>query len=199
VSPVEHSLPVVVGLNSVDIGTNKLVIDLILDIGEENEGRNNTLQVRRLEGCGNLTIPHVVGGGEHGSDRVLGHGQKQTVVLLNQVTGVDPVEVLGVSEVLSVLCDSIHGSELALSLLADGHGHTGLELEGRLGVTASEAVSAGTTFTVLRAAGLVFGTVVIHVTGDGLVVISHGNRGQSGQYQGREFHFVLGDANECVW
>lgn len=149
VVPVEDTLPVVVGLNRSQVGTNPLVINLILDVGEQDESGHDTLAAGRLDLAANLAVPDVVVVGEESTDGVLGHGHEQVAILGLGETAVGPVGSAGIAQVLGVqdgVVEVIPGVALALT---DGHRGARADGEGGLGVATTETVCAGTALAIL--------------------------------------------------
>lgn len=74
-------MEVVVGLSGGQFGADKFVINLIVDIGEQNEGGDDTSISAGLELCRHITIPHVGGASDDSANSVGSHGQKDAVVV----------------------------------------------------------------------------------------------------------------------
>lgn len=72
---VRNALEVPVGLRGGQVDADKLVVNLVLDVGEQDKGRDDALAAARLEARLDVSVPHVLGGGHDGADAVLGHGQ----------------------------------------------------------------------------------------------------------------------------
>lgn len=94
---IKDTLEIEVGLSGSQFGTDELVIDFILDIGQKNEGSDDTGVAGRLQLGGNFSVPDVVVVGDEGSHGVLGHGQEQLTVVDESLSARDPVRLGGVS------------------------------------------------------------------------------------------------------
>jgi len=148
---VKNTLPVVVGLDVGQVGTDPLVIDLILDIGQQNESSHDTLAAGALNLSRDLAVPDVMVVGEQSTDTLSGHGHDQVAILSLGLSGVSPVGGGSVTEVL-ILGDSIvevlPGVGLAFT---DGHGGARVEREGGERVATTETEGTGTTLTIFYA------------------------------------------------
>lgn len=149
VVPVENTLPVVVGLNRSQVGTNPLVIDLVLDVGEQDESSDDTLAAGRLDLAADLAVPDVVVVGEESTDGVLGHGHEQVAILGLGEAAVGPVGGGGIAQVLGVQDGVVEVIPGVALVLTDGHRGARADGEGGLGVATTETVCAGTTLAIL--------------------------------------------------
>ncbi|KAI6750334.1 hypothetical protein HG531_007599 [Fusarium graminearum] len=127
---------------------NLVGVNLILDVGEENESSNNTSTTAGLEASLDIAIPHVDGGRQESTDTVLGHGKKNIVLEDNRLTLGDPVGLVRVTQVLADIDNPIERVHLHLAILANGSRDTRVEREGHGRVATTKAVCANTAFTV---------------------------------------------------
>lgn len=119
---IKNTLPVVVGLHSSEVGTDPLVVDLVLDIGQQDESGHDTLATAGLDLSRDLAVPDVVVVGEKSSDRLLGHGHEKGAVLNLGETAVGPIGRAGIAQVLGVedgVVEVVPGVALAFT---DRHG-----------------------------------------------------------------------------
>ena len=148
VVPVQNTLPVVVGLNVAQVGTDELVIDLVLDIGKKNESSDNTLTAARLDLAGDLTVPDVVVVGKESTNSLLRHGHEQVTVLNLGETAVGPVGIGSVTQVLGVQDSVVEVVPLVAPVLTNGHGGARFDIERSLGVATTQTECASTTLTI---------------------------------------------------
>lgn len=145
---VQNTLPVVVGLHGGQIGTDPLVVDLVLNIGQKNESGHDTLAAGALKLSRNLAVPDVVVVREESSDTLGRHSHDQIAIFGLNLSTVGPVGSAGVTQVL-VLGDSIVEVVPGVSLaLTDGHRRAGIEGERGQRVATTEAVGTSTTLTI---------------------------------------------------
>ena len=57
---VSNSLEVIVCFGGTQISTDELEVNLVLDVGHENERSNDTLSAAGLHSGSGLAVPHVV-------------------------------------------------------------------------------------------------------------------------------------------
>lgn len=148
------TLGVEVGLDVAGVDTDPLKVNLVLDIGHEDEGRDNTLALGSGCLCANLAVPNIMCRGQQCTDGALGHGQESRLLAVAGV-GVDgghalrlPIDLGRVAEVLVDALDGRERVEAVCAGLADGAGHTRVERVRHEGVAASEAEGADTAITV---------------------------------------------------
>lgn len=146
---VRDALEVPVGLRSAQINTNKLIINLVLDVGQQDESSHHTPATARLELGLDIAIPHVLGRRQHSSDAVLGHGQQHVAVKVSGLSLGHPVGRGRVAEVIANVGDAaevlVKGHRLGL---AHGRGRARVERKGHSGIAAAEAVGANTTLAI---------------------------------------------------
>lgn len=167
VSVVKDLLPVVVGLGGLEERADKLVVDLVSHARHENEGRNDTLGARGLEGGRHLAVPDGSGGGQDGSRGAVGHGEQQVVVIGQDLVVDDKVCLGGIAKVHGVVDDGVLVGEGVVAGLADGGGRAGGQVVRVLGVAWADAVRAGSALAIERAAGGVFRALFAGTTGGG--------------------------------
>lgn len=141
-------MPVVVGLHKGEIGTDPLVVDFVLHVGEQNESGDNTLTTGALDLARDLAVPDVVVVGEQSTNTLGRHSHDQVSVLGLGLAGVGPIGGRGISKVLVLgdgIVEVVPGVGLALT-----HGHRGTRVkrEGGQRVATTETVGAGTTLSV---------------------------------------------------
>lgn len=106
---IRHTLPVVVTLRIGDILSNKLEINLILDIAHQNESSHNTLSLRCSHRRADLAIPDVVCARKQCSDCAGCHGEQDRVLVVwHHCPRADPVRLARVAKVFRVLHDIVH-------------------------------------------------------------------------------------------
>lgn len=141
-------LVVVVCLDGLEVGADELEVDLVLDVGEQDECGDDAVAARGLHPGLDVAVPHVDGGGQDGAGLVGGHCQEDVVLVDEGVAGRDPVGLGRVAEVLLDGLDAVkrvHGQGAGL---ADGLGDTAIEAEGEARVAAAEAVCANSTLAI---------------------------------------------------
>ena len=131
-----------------EVNADKLVVDLVLDIAEQDEGRDDTLAARRLHAGLDVAVPHVGGGGQDGADRLGGHGEQDAAVVDEGLALADPVRLAGVAEVLANVLVAVERVHLVRLVLAHRGGHARVEREGHARVAAAEAVGTDTALAV---------------------------------------------------
>lgn len=146
---VGNALKVPVGLRSAQIHADKLVVDLVLYVGQQDKGRDDTLAAAGLEPGLDVAVPHVLGGGHDGADAVLGHGQQDVAVVVGGLSLGDPVGGGRVAEVVADVGDAgelgVKGHGLGL---AHGLGGARVDGEGHSGIAAAEAKGANTALAI---------------------------------------------------
>jgi hypothetical protein len=151
---VGYTLGVEVGLHVGSVDTNPLKVNLVLDVGHENEGSDDTLALGGGELGANLAVPDIVRGREQCADGALGHGQEGRLLATAGVR-VDgggalrlPVDLGGVAEVLVDGLDIVEGVERVGAGLAHGAGHARVERVRHERVAAAEAEGAYTAVAI---------------------------------------------------
>lgn len=134
---VRDSLEVIIGLNIVKIGTNKLEVNLVLDIRKQDESCHHTLATATLHFSGNLAVPDVVVVGEQSADGAIGHGEEKVAILGQRLTAVHPIGLASISQVLGVDGNVVQVVPGVGLVLTDGRGGARAELEGRKRVTST--------------------------------------------------------------
>jgi len=181
---VGYTLGVEVGLHVASVDTDPLKVNLVLDVGHENEGSDDALALGRGELGANLAVPDIVRGCEQCADGALGHGQEGRLLAVAGVR-VDgggalrlPVDLGGVAEVLVDGLHIVEGVERVGSGLADGTWDARVEGVRHERVATAEAEGAYTAVAIYcawlagrakrccwnvrtRAAGRVLGAVVV--------------------------------------
>lgn len=90
---------------------------------------------------------------EQRANRVRRHGEQDRLFLVCHCRPTaDPVRRAVVAQVICVGRDAVERGKLVVFALAHGRRDAGLQVEGRHGVTASQAIRADATLTILRAA-----------------------------------------------
>ena len=147
------TLEVVVGLGGLKIDTDVLVIDFVLDIGEQNEGCNHTTSTRGLQPRSDTSVPHVCRRRKHSSDGILRHGEEQAVLVSDGLSIHNPIRGRGITKVLLFWRDALWVLGRALPcvflVLADWSWHARVDAEGGHRVASSQAESAYTALSVL--------------------------------------------------
>ena len=134
---VKNTLEVIVGLNVGQIGPDKLKINLVLGIRQQNERRHDTLSTATLDLGRDLSVPHVVVVREQCPNAFLRHGHEQVSVLHLGETAVHPVVLCRVSKVFGVQGRIVEVVPCVGLVLADGLGETRVEGERCKRVTSS--------------------------------------------------------------
>lgn len=146
---VWNALEIPVGLRSAQVHAHKLVVDLVLDVGQQDKGRHHAAAAARLELGLDVAVPHVLGRRQHGADAVLGHGQQHITVVVGGLALGHPVGRGGIAEVVADVGNAgqlgVEGHRLGL---AHGLRDTRVEGKGHSGVAAAEAVGANTTLAI---------------------------------------------------
>lgn len=150
---VQNSLEVVVGLDVLQIGADKLQVNLILGVGQEDKARDDTSATAALDLGGDLSVPDVVVVGEEGADAVLGHVDVQVAVLHLGKAAVGPIGLGGIAEVLSIEAGIVEVVPLVGGALADGFGGARVNGEGSQRVTAAETEATSSTLAVFWGIG----------------------------------------------
>lgn len=145
---IRDTVEVVVGLGGAEVNTNKLIINLILDIREENESRDNAATTASLHAGLDVAVPQVRRGRQHGAHAALGHGQQHIAVVQRRLARRHPVGLGRVAEVFANVGDVVEGIELEVLVLARGRGDAGVEGEGCCGIAAAETEGTDTALAV---------------------------------------------------
>jgi hypothetical protein len=115
---IGNALEVVVGLGRVEVNTNPLVVDLVLDIAEQDKGRDNTGAAGCLHAGLDVAVPHVPRRGEDGADRLGRHGEQGVVAVQERLALADPVGLVRVAQILAdvpVAVERVHLVDLVLA------------------------------------------------------------------------------------
>ena len=143
-----NALEVVVGLGGLKIDTHKLVVDLVLDVAEQDEGRDHTFAARRLHLGLDTAVPHVRRRGQDGADRLGRHGEEDASVVHERLALADPVRLAGIAQVFADVLVAVERVHLVHVVLAHGSRDARVEREGHARVTAAEAVCANAALAV---------------------------------------------------
>lgn len=136
------TLVVVIRLGLLELDTNVLIIDLVLDIRQQDECRDHTLPPTRLKPRLDISVPHIPRRCEHRAHRARRHRQQQRVLVRHRIPIHDPVGLGRVAQVLGFRRDSRHVLECPRLVLTHRRRHARVEAEGGEGVAAAEAVCA---------------------------------------------------------
>jgi hypothetical protein len=149
-----NTLRIKVGLHMAGVDTNPLEINLVLDVGHENKGRDNTFALGSAQLGANLAVPDVVCRGHQCSNCALGHGQESRLLSAAGV-GVNgglalrlPVDLGGIAKVFVDGLDVVERIERVGAGLAYGAGNARIEGVRHERVTTAEAEGTNTTVTV---------------------------------------------------
>jgi len=165
VAVVLMALPVVVSLSVVHVVTNKLVVDLVLDVGQEDDVADNATSARSLQTNGHLAVPEVVRTGDSGGTGLLEHLNAQSVVIsASDVTEVAERVLLGVTQVLGIGGQAVSAVEGVVAVLVDRHGHTRARGVRVTSITAAQTDVTVATGTLGRAARVFLGAGVLAST-----------------------------------
>lgn len=158
VGVVLRALKVEVGFGDFQLAADKLVVDLVLHLREEDGGGNHAGVVRRLELEADFPVPEVERGGDDPADGVGRHLDDHGVVLVFDLAVVDEVRHGRVSQVVC-LVHHVCCSRRVGAGLAGRRRHARRRVERIAGVTRSETVRARPARAFVRAAREVFRTV----------------------------------------
>lgn len=145
---VSNSLEVIVCFRGAQISTDELEVNLVLDVGHENERSNDTLSTAGLHPGSGLAVPHVVVVGHQGADGIRGHRQQQITARAQSLTTRKPVILVRITEIFRIWYHVVKVVPLVRAALADGGRDTGFDREGGEGVTTAETICANTALTV---------------------------------------------------
>lgn len=145
---VQDALPVVVGLNVIQVVADKLKINFVLNVREQDKSRHDTFATATLYLTLDLAIPDVVVVCEQSAHAVLGHGEDQVAILNLGETAVDPVGRRRVAKILGVQRSTVEVVPLVGLAFANRLGHAGVQTERLHGITAAETVSASSTLAI---------------------------------------------------
>lgn len=145
---VQNALEVVVGLDLGQVIADKLVVDLVLDVGQQNEGSNNTLAAATLHLALDIPVPDIVVIGDKSAPGIVGHPHEEITVLDLRVAAVHPILCRRITQVLGVRDEIVQAIPGVLLIEADGLGGAGVERVGIERVTAAQTVSASAAFAV---------------------------------------------------
>lgn len=135
-------------MDILQIGADKLQVNLVLGVRQEDEARDDAGATAALDLGGDLAVPDVVVVGEEGADAVLGHVDVQVAVLHLGEAAVGPIGLGGIAQVLGVEAGVVEVVPLVGGALAGGFGGARVEGEGEQRVTAAETEATRTTFAV---------------------------------------------------
>lgn len=124
---VQDALPVIVGLDLGQIGADELIIEFVLDVGEQNEGGDDTLTAAALDLALDLAVPDVVVVGEQGAAALGWHGHDKIAVLGLGFAAVHPVVLGRIAQVLVIAGGIVEVVPGVLLAHADGLGSAGIE------------------------------------------------------------------------
>jgi hypothetical protein len=111
------------------INTNKLVINFILDIREQDESSNHTSSSASLELGLHISVPHVRGACEQRSDTVRGHSKENVILVGDWLSAGYPIGLCRVSKIFGVLLNIVQILKGVVLALADGCWGTRVEIE----------------------------------------------------------------------
>lgn len=143
-----NTLEVVVGLNRVQIDTNPLKVNFVLDITKQDEGGNNTSAPRALDPGLDIAIPHVGRGGQHSADRLGRHGQQGMAVVQEGLSLANPVHLARVAKVFADVLVPVERVHLVGFVLAYWRRDAGVDGEGHARVAAAETECANAALVV---------------------------------------------------
>jgi hypothetical protein len=152
VGVVGDALGVEVGLRGHQVHTDELVVDFVLDVGEEDECCDHAGSAGCPEAGFDVAVPHVEGRGQHCAHRLRRHGQQCGVLVCNSLAVHHPVCLRGVSEIFVLGHDATHVLEGEGSTSAHRLRNAGVESKRGLRVATSQTVCTHTAITVLRTA-----------------------------------------------
>jgi len=146
---VGDTLRIPVRLGVVDVGTDKLKIDFVFDVGHHDEGSNDTLALAGRQSGADLAVPYVKGRGQQCANGAFGHGKSNTTgAVLDGISLRLPVDLGVVTEVLVNGLDIVKVVELVGALLAHRVRNAGIKV-GRHGrVASTQAESTDTAVSV---------------------------------------------------
>jgi hypothetical protein len=151
---VGDTLRVEIGLHVAGVDANPLKINLVFDIGHENEGRDNSLALGGGQLGADLAIPDIMGRGEQCADSALSHGQESRLLAVAWIR-VDgghalrlPVDLGGIAEVFVNGLDVVERVERVFGRLACRVGHARVERVRHERVASAEAEGTDTTVSI---------------------------------------------------
>jgi hypothetical protein len=148
------SLGVEVGLHIGGVDTDPFKVNLVLDIGHEDEGCYDTCTLGSAGLGANLAVPDVMCGCQKCSNCALCHCQESRLLLRRRVGVYSghalrlPVDLGGIAEVLVNRLNIVEIIERVLSRLAYGAGDAGVEGVRHEGIASAEAESADTAVAI---------------------------------------------------
>jgi hypothetical protein len=147
---VEIALREIIGLSVLNVVTNKLEIDFILDIGHHNEGTDDTLATAGRHGGRNTSVPDVPRAGHESTRRVRSHRQQESLIVVDDGASLNlPIGLVRIAQVVVDSLDAVQRVESELAILTGRSSHTGVDRMRVSNVAAAETVGADTTLTVL--------------------------------------------------
>lgn len=145
---VRDTLVIIIRLRRLEVNTNILIINLILNIRQQNKRRHHPLPPSRLKPRLHIPIPHIPRRRQHRAHRTRRHRQQQRILIRHRVPIHHPVRLGRVTKVLRFRRDPRHILECVCLVLAHRRRHARVEPEGGEGVAAAEAVGALTAVAV---------------------------------------------------
>jgi hypothetical protein len=146
------TLRIVVRLHMVDVDTDKLKVDFVLDVRHENEGCHHTLALGSGHLGAHLAVPCVVVGRQQGTRGALGECQEQRLVLVDDRLALGlPVDLGGVAEVGIDGLDIVEVLEGVGGGFAEGVGHARVDVVRVDDVAAAQTEGSHATLAVLCA------------------------------------------------
>lgn len=133
----------------VKLGADKFIVDLILHIGQENEGSNHTLATAGLQTSRGLAIPHIAVAGNERADRLRRHREQQAAVGDLRCTASDPVIFAGITEIIRLIGDSVKVVELERTRLADRLSNASIKRVRLTRIATAETVRARAALPIL--------------------------------------------------
>ena len=150
---VGNALEVVVCLGSLQVDANKLVVDLVLDVAEQDKSRHHAGAPGCLHPCLDIAVPHVCRRGQDRADGFGGHGEQDVAVVHKRFALADPIRLAGVAEILSNILVPVEGVHLVRLVLAYRGWDARVEREGHTRVATTKAEGANTALVILCDAG----------------------------------------------
>jgi hypothetical protein len=90
---VRNALEIIIGLSHIQICPNEFIIDLVLHVGKENEGGDNTLSSTCLELGLYISVPHIRRACQQCSHSAGSHCQQYISPILDRSPTGDPVRL----------------------------------------------------------------------------------------------------------
>lgn len=146
---VWDALEIVVGLRDVQLGTDPLVIDLVLDVAQQDKCRHHARILARLDRGLDVAVPHVDRRRQNRTAAVGGHRQEHVPVAVDHRRALGhPVATCRVAQVVADVYDVVKGVHRHGLGRAHGRGHTSIERIRRTGVAPPQAVCADATHAI---------------------------------------------------